>query len=65
MGVSKLINKPESIISNGMELSGRIFTLMNELANNQKEQVDWLKNTVGKTVSLAAHAVKEKVRSKK
>lgn len=56
--LTEAITKPETIINNSLQFSSNMMTLLAELNTYQKDHVDWLKNTVGKTISLAGHVIK-------
>lgn len=57
-GLNKAMHQPGGLVASGLQLSGNIMTLMSELTTYQKDHISWLKNTVGKTISLAGHVVK-------
>ncbi len=58
----KNISNPEVAINKGLQISGTIATLLEELNKNQDDQIGWLKNTVGKTVSLAGQMAQHFIR---
>lgn len=58
IGLTKGMNNPGAFINGGLQLSGDLLSLLTELSAHQKDHVGWLKNTVGKTISLAGHVVR-------
>jgi geranylgeranyl reductase family protein len=56
--LTEVITKPEGIISNSLQFSGNMMTLLAELNTYQKDHIDWLKKTVVKTFSLAGHVIR-------
>lgn len=63
--LAKAIKSPGEFVADGLEFSGDMISLLGELNTYRKEHIDWLKNTVGKTVSLAGHVIRNISTNKK
>jgi menaquinone-9 beta-reductase len=59
--LSKTLSNPESVFANGMEMSGFLASLLNDLNEYRNDHMIWLKNTVGKTISVAGHVLQNVV----
>ncbi|MBC7874802.1 MAG: geranylgeranyl reductase family protein [Ferruginibacter sp.] len=58
---SKTISNPETVFANGMEMSSFLASLLNDLNEYRNDHLSWLKNTVGKTISVAGHVLQNAV----
>ncbi|RYG42894.1 MAG: geranylgeranyl reductase family protein [Chitinophagaceae bacterium] len=56
-GFSKAMGQPGGLLTSGMKASENLMCLLSELNTHQKDHIGWLKNTLGKTISLAGHVV--------
>lgn len=57
-GLTKGMKDPSGFLAGGLRFSGEMLSLVAELNAHQKDHIGWLKNTVGKTISLAGHVVR-------
>ncbi len=56
-GLVKNLGNPELALNNGLKMTESFVTILEELNKNKADQIDWIKNTVGKTVLLAGEMI--------
>ena len=61
---AKNMSNPEAAINNSLKASGSIATLLNDLNKHHTDHIGWLKNTVGKSISVAGHVLQHISRSR-
>ncbi|MCG2613414.1 geranylgeranyl reductase family protein [Terrimonas sp. NA20] len=56
-GFKKAMGQPGGLIATGLQATESITALLSELSTYQKDHIDWMKNTLGKTAKVAAHII--------
>lgn len=60
-GFAKTLGQPDIMMLQGLQLSGTVLGLIEEVANNPASHIGWLRKTAAKTVAVAGYTLKDVV----